>query len=162
MAIGAATVGRRRQAATHDLAERDEISGDAVASLRSRPPDTKPRHHLVENEERTVRFAPRAEAFEKACLRRDAAHVAGDRLDDDRRNLLGVRVEQRVHRSEVVEGGRQRVRGHPRWDAGAVRHAERCQTRSGPNEESVGVAVIAARELDDLVASSCGARDADG
>jgi hypothetical protein len=77
-------------AAADDLAETDEVRGDAVAGVRAAEGDAKARHDLVEDQQRAVLAAQRAQPLEVARSRRDAAHVAGDRLDDDRRDLAGV------------------------------------------------------------------------
>ena len=56
--------------------------------LRAARRRAKSRDHLVEDEQRVLAIAQRAQALEEPGLRRHDAHVAGDRLDEDRGNLL--------------------------------------------------------------------------
>ena len=69
--------------------------------------------------------------------------------------------EQLLHLGAVVVGERQRLRGQLFRHAGRGRHAERERARAGLDQQRVGVAVIAALELDDLVAAGEAARQAD-
>ena len=70
------------------------------------------------------------------------------------------RVEHALDRLEVVVARDQRVGRGRRRHAGAGRHAQRHRARSGLDQERVGVPVVAALELDDLVAPGRRARDA--
>ena len=63
--------------------------------------------------------------------------------------------------SMSLYGERQRVRGELRRHAGRGRHAERQRARAGLDQQRVGVAVIAAFELHDLVAAGEAARQPD-
>ena len=65
---------------------------------------------------------------------------------------LAVLIEEPLDRVEIVVAREQRVARGVRGHAGAGRHAERHRARSGLDQERIGVAVIAALELDDLVA----------
>ena len=97
------------------------------------------------------------QTLEKAGRRRHDTHVAGDRLDDDRRDLAAVRAAQALHGGGVVVVGNQRIGRRPPRHAGAGRHAQR--GRAGPrlDQERVAVAVVAPGELDDPVAAGGGA-----
>ncbi len=85
--------------------------------------------------------------------------LPGDRLDDDRGEALGVLGDGERGAVEVVEpadDGARRDRGR---DTGARRDAERGETRAGADEHRVGVAVVAAGELDHAVAARRRARE---
>ena len=85
-----------REAAADDLAERGEVRRDAVELLRAAERDAEARDDLVEDEHDAVLVAQRRAApARKPGLRRDDAHVAGDRLDDDRRDLVACRLRAR-------------------------------------------------------------------
>ena len=112
--------------------------------------DAEAGHHLVEDEQRPVRGRQVAQALEEAVHREDEAHVPGDRLDDDRRDLARVLGEEPLDRGEVVVGRDERVLDRARSDAGRVRQPERRDARSRLDEQQVGVTVVAARELHDL------------
>ena len=114
--------------------------------------DAEAGNHLVEDQQDAVARADVAQALQKARLRQHHAHVAGDRLDDQRGDLIGKRLAQPLDRRQVVVRGEQRVGGRRARDAGARRHAERRQARAGLHEKLIGVPVIAALELDDLLA----------
>ena len=88
--LGPAAERRRRQPAADDLAEDRQVGRDAVALLRAAAGDAEAGDHLVEDEQRAARVAERPQRLEEAGRRRDDAHVAGDRLDEDRREPLAV------------------------------------------------------------------------
>ena len=123
----------------------------------------KARDHLVEDQQRAVRVAERhAAPRRKPSAGGDHAHVAGDRLDDHARRSAACAREQRarptprsLYRASSVSAATAA------GDARAGRHAERHRARARLHQERVGVTVIAALELDDLVALGRRARDAD-
>ena len=61
------------------------------------------------------------------------------------------RIDDALNRFEIVVSGQQRICGRSCRNAGAGRHAERRRTRAGLHQERIGMAVVAALELDDLV-----------
>ncbi len=73
---------------------------------------------------------------------------------------LAVALEQRLDAGDVVEAGDQRLLRVGRGHARAVGQAERRDAGAGLDEQAVGVAVVAALELDDLVAAGEGAGQA--
>ena len=81
-------------AAADDLAERGEVRLDAVELLRAALRDAEAGHDLVEDQDRAVLRAFLAQGLEEARHRRDAVHVAGDRLDDDARDVRADLAEQ--------------------------------------------------------------------
>ena len=99
--VGAAAERRGRQAAADDLADRREIGRDAVARLGAAERDPKAGHDLVEDQDGAVRRAQRAQALEVAGGGDHQAHVAGDRLDDDRgADVDGMGGERALDRAE--------------------------------------------------------------
>ncbi len=124
--------------------------------------DAEAGHHLVEDEHGAVLVADLAQAFEESGHGRDAVHVAGDRLDDDAGDLAADLGEGLAHLLQVVVGQRDGQLGEGRRHAGGARHAE-CQcARAGLDQERVDMAVVAALELDDLVATRVAAGQTQG
>ncbi|OQA43269.1 MAG: hypothetical protein BWY52_01922 [Chloroflexi bacterium ADurb.Bin325] len=111
----------------------------------------EPGHHLVEDQQRAVGPGQLAQAGQEAGLRRHDAHVARHRLDDHRGDLPRVPGEQLRRGWQVVEGRDQRIRGHGRGHAGGIGQAQGRHAGAGAHQQHVGVAVVAALELDDLV-----------
>ena len=102
-----------------------------------------------------------AQTGEIARGRRNAAGIADDGLDDDGGNLAGMGGKSGFDGGEIVVGQRQgEVRdlfGH----AGRAGNAESGHAGAGFDQQSVGVAVIAALEFDDDFAAGGGAGQAD-
>ena len=82
-----------RQAATDDLAEAGDVGPDTGELLGATPGHAEAGHHLVEDEQHAVAGGERAQRLQVAGARQHAAHVAGDRLDDDRGDALPLAVE---------------------------------------------------------------------
>ena len=78
-----AAIGADGQAAADDLAQSRQIGRDAVERLRAAAMDAEAGHHLVEDEQRAVCGRHLAQPLQKTVGRRDQAHIAGHRLDDD-------------------------------------------------------------------------------
>ncbi|MCY1429020.1 hypothetical protein D9M71_449230 [compost metagenome] len=106
--------------------------------------------------------AQAAQAFEKTRGRRYAVHVAGDRFDDDARHFAANFRQGLLDGGDVVERQGQGVFGEGRWHARGVRHAEGQGAGTGFHQQAVGVAVVAALELDDAVATGEAAGQTDG
>ena len=153
-----ATAGHRgeRIAVCDRLAERGEVRRDAEDRLRPAEVMADARDHLVEDQQRALAVAERAHALEEARHGQDAGRVVADRLEDDGRDLLGVRGERALDVLEVVEAahGRRVDRGpqHPRR-ARAADHR--------PHEDAVVEAVVEPLELDDPFAAGDAAGQAD-
>ena len=91
-----------RHAAADDLAERREVRLDAVALLCAAERDAEAGHHLVEDQHGAVLRALLAQRLEETGHRRDAVHVAGDRLDDHAGDVGADLGEGRAHLRGVV------------------------------------------------------------
>lgn len=89
----------------------------------------------------------------EAVARGDHPHVAGGGLGDDRRDVRPLRGEGRLDGDEVVVGQHDGVAGRRAGDPGRVGQAEGGDAGAGGGEQPVGVAVVAAGELDDLGAA---------
>ena len=107
-----------------------------------------------------MRVAQLAQALEVARQGRNAVHVAGHRLDDDRGDLAALRREAGGDGVEVVVGQGDRQVGDRARHAGRIGHAEGQGPAARLDQEAVGVAVVAALELDDAVAAGRRARHA--
>ena len=159
--LAAATEGTHRHAAADDLAERRQVGPDAVECLGAALRNAEPGHHLVEDQHGAVLRALLAQSLEEAGHGRDAIHVACHRLDDHAGDVRPDFGEGGTHLRGIVVGERHGVRGELRRHAGGRRHAERQHARAGLDQQRVGVAVVAALELDDLVALRVTARQPD-
>ena len=145
----AAAVGADRQPAADDLAEAGQVGPHAVERLGAAAVDAEAGHHLVED--RAARRADRT-----ACAgpsRKPAAGGTMPMLPTIGSTMTAATCavlasNSAATLSQIVERRGQRERRGGRRDAGAGRHAERQRARAGLDEEAVGVAVVAAGELD--------------
>mmetsp|Transcript_1349 Transcript_1349/g.3817 ORF Transcript_1349/g.3817 Transcript_1349/m.3817 type:complete len:483 (+) Transcript_1349:151-1599(+) len=149
------------EAATDDLAEGGEVRLDAPVLLRATVRDAESGHHLVEHEDGAIGVAELAQAGEELLVRNDEARVADDALEDHARDLALVCLEERLHRLEVVVRRNERRLRRALGHTGRVRQAERSDAGARGNEEGVGVAVVAAVELDHLLALGVRAHQAE-
>ena len=159
--LPASAVCADRHARADDLAERGQIRRHAEVSLCAVGREAESGDDLVENQHRAVPVAEIPQSLQEAVRRKHRAHVRTDRLDDNRGDLAAALVKPRADAVEAVVLRRQRVSGVVRRYAERIRHARRHDTRTGAHEQTVGVAVIASVELDDLIPSRVAARGAD-
>jgi hypothetical protein len=94
--------------------------------------------------------------------RRHDAHIACHRLDDDGRDLVGILFEERFDRFEIVEDRHQRIGSRSGRDARRIGQAERGHAGTRLHQQHIGMAVVAALELDDLVPFGVRPRQAQG
>jgi hypothetical protein len=124
--------------------------------------DAEAGHHLVEDEQRAVLVAQLADALDEGHAGAHEVHVAGDRLDHHAGDVVAVGLEGGLDLFDVVVLQHQGVLHHLGRHAGAGGVAEGGQARAGLDQQGVGMAVVAAFELDDLAAAGGAARQADG
>src|SRR5262249_42725980 len=91
---------------------------------RSWAPPRATRNPPGEDEPRPGRAAEQPQRLQKARRRRAAAHVPGDRLDEDRGQPLPVPLDRRGDAVDVVVVAHDRVGGHPGRNTGRARDAE--------------------------------------
>ena len=119
------------------------------ALLHAAARDAAARHDLVEDRHRAVLLAEADDGLEEARLGRNDAHVADDRLHDDRGDLLAALGEERLERLDVVVGRRDRRASRSARARPPSRGRRTWRARACLHQEEVGVAVVAALELDD-------------
>ena len=87
-------------AAGHDLAEDGEVGHDVEIRLRAAERHAETRDDLVEDQQRTVLIAERADALVIVPRDRARAALGADRLEDDRRRAAreAVALEHRRRR----------------------------------------------------------------
>ena len=155
-------VGAHRQPAPYYLAQGGDVGGDPIQRLRPAIGNPESGDDLVKDQHRSLLLRNPPQSLEEPLGGRHHSHVPSHRLHDDAGHIPRVFLEIPLHRCQVVVVGHQgflRVGiRHSRAGGDAVGH----RPRSGPHQKPVGVAVVAARELDDLVASRVGASQADG
>lgn len=137
-----------------------QVRGHPVMRLRATERNAEPGHHFVEDQQRAVPRAQRAQVLQVAGLRRNAVGVADHRFDDHRRHIGADVVEQRRGAFEIVEsegGGQLAQAGR---HAGRGRHAQSEHAAAGLDQKRVAVAVVTAFELDDAIAPGGAARQA--
>ena len=157
-----AAIGGYGQAAADDFAERGQIGLDAEMSLRAAVAKPKAGDHLVENQQRAVAPREASQSFEESRRGRNHAHIGGHGLDDHRGDGIAVRAEDALDGVQVVVGSVERQRGDRLRHARRSGDAQRGQARAGLAQKTIGVAVVAALEFDDEVATGGRARQADG
>ena len=98
----------------------------------------------------TIAFV--AELLEKIFARKIQTGIGWDRLEDDRGDRFRILAKRGAHGGDVVKRNRNRKRGKFRRHARAIGPAVGERAAAGLDEQRVDVAVVAALELDDLVA----------
>ena len=109
-----------------------------------------------------MEVAERPQSLEESGRRRHHAHVAGDGLDNDGGDLPAAPRHDALDRGKVVERHGRGQRRQGRGNAQAVRQSEGRAARARLDQQAVGVAVIAALELENDIASRGASREPDG
>ena len=155
--VGAAAERRGREAAAHHLAEGHQVGAPAllgaVETPLAEPGGPEPGHHLVADEQRAVVAAGLGQEAVEPRLGRDHAHVARGGLGDQAGDPVAVLGERLLDRGPVVVGQHQGQLGRRGRYAGRARDGERGDARAGRGQQRVDVAVVAAGELHDHVAT---------
>ena len=149
--LPAAAEGADGEAAPDDLPQAGKIGGDAGQGLPAAVGDAESGDHLVEDQEDAVLAGDLPQRFEESRPGGDHPHVAGDRFDDDAGQIPAEALDGVADRGGVVVRQRDRQFGQLPGNAGASGYPERGHPRARLYEERIGMAVIAAGELDDLL-----------
>ena len=151
--VGPTAVGTNRQTSTDHLPHRGEVGCDTEVSLSPAIADAETRHHFIEHQQGAVFLGEFAQSFEEAWFRLDEAGVSNNRFENHTRDRIGILGEKCLDGLQIVVRGCERVgRGAPRH-AGGIGQPQGGHSGTGLDEEHVGVAVVAALELDHLVAT---------
>ncbi len=155
--------------ASDALGEAEQIGLDAEVLVGPAPRQDDAGLDLVEDEHRAVLGGELADALEEPGIRRDDADVELHRLDDDGGDFAGVRLQDPGEQLRLVERRDHRLGDPAARDPGAGRHgrrrldgAHRLARRLDADQHVIVVAVVAALELDDLLAAGVAPRDANG
>ena len=146
------------QAAADDLTKAGEIRHHAEDLLRPASAGAEAADDLVEDEHSAVFAGDFAQAFEEALFRHDQAHVAWDRLNDDRSDLRWMLLKEGAHTRQIVVLGHQRFLGHICWHTRARWHTEGHGAAARVDQQMIGVAVVAAFKFHDQIAPGVAAR----
>ena len=160
--IPAAAVGRKGHAASDDLSEGGEVRTDPIIFLRAAQGKAEAGDHLVKDQQRAVLFCDFPQEGKKAFRRRHHAHVGRHGLHDDAGDLIPICVKQAGNAPAVVVGRQQGIFRIACGHAGAVRDGFGHQAAPRFYQKAVGMAVVAALELDDLIPSGEAPCRADG
>ena len=159
--VGATTEGADGESAADDFAHRGEVGGEGFEFLYAAFGETEAGHDFVEDEEGAMFGGDVAEKLEVAGLGEDESGVGGVGLDDDGGDLVAEVREGFLEAFDVVVGEADCFVGEGFWNAGGIGLAAGEGTGAGGDEEGVDVAVVAAFEFDDLVASGESTGEAD-
>ena len=153
------TEGCERHAATNHFAQYRHVGFEAgdqlgVNALGRTERHTETRHHFVKHQQRAVLGAQFAAAFHERHAGAHKVHVACDGFDHHAGQFLAVQGKGFFQLLDVVvfqhQGVADHFRGHP--SAGGV--AKGGQAGTGLDQQRIGMAVVAAFELDELGAAS--------
>ncbi len=139
-----------------------EVRLDAVQRLRAAQGHAQAAHDFIENEQGAVLRAQFAHRLQEFRRRFHQVHIACHRFDDDAGDVRAEAVEGVLQLFHVVIVEHQGVFHEVFRHAGRRRVAEGEQAAARFHQQRIGVAVVAAFELDDLVASRGAARQAQG
>ena len=151
-----------RQSSPDNLAQAGEVGADAGQGLPAAVCKTESGDHLVEDQKRAVLSRDFPQGFEESRARRHDPHVSGDRLDNDAGDLLPETGEYFANGVGIVEWNRNREFGQGSGDSRAPRDPERGDAGTRLDQQRVGMAVVAANELDDLFPARPAAGQANG
>mmetsp|Transcript_11265 Transcript_11265/g.28891 ORF Transcript_11265/g.28891 Transcript_11265/m.28891 type:complete len:438 (+) Transcript_11265:144-1457(+) len=157
--VAAAAVRANREATADDLAHGSQVGGHSEVLLGAALGDAEAGHNLVEAQQGALLLGHVTQTLQELLGRGDKAGVADNGLQDHAGNLALVGLKQRLHALKVVVGGAQGAGGRALGDAGAVGQAEGGHAGASLHQEGVGMAVVAADELDDLLALGVGAHE---
>ena len=160
--VGTTTKRANRHAAAHHLAQRGQVRANAVQFLRATQRHAEAGHHFVVNQHRAVAGAQLAQRGNKLGAGADQIHIAGKRLQNHAGQLvaqLGKGLRQLL---DVVVFQHQGVAGEIRRHTTRAGRAKGQQARACLHQQAVGMAVVTAFKLDDLVPASKTARQSDG
>src|SRR5699024_8302756 len=140
-----------------DLAEWREVAGHTVLAEPALVAHAEASHDFVDDQQRAVGVRELLELrVEAGAVRSDggtSAHVARGGLSDDGGDLTFVLGKSLLDGLDVAVRDHNGVAGCSLGDARGVRQPEGGHTGAGSNEQGVNVAVVAAFELQDLVAA---------
>ena len=134
----------------------------AVARLSASAGHSEASHDLVEDQDCAIFTGDVAQAFKKPGNRRNTSHIASDRLDDDTGYFARIFVEYGLHGSDVVERRIQRISGDGFRDTRRIWNAQGQYAAAGFDQQGIGMAVVAAGKLQNLVASGKPSGQTDG
>jgi len=157
--LGAAADRADGEPAADDLPEGGDVGDDAEFPLCTpEPPDPEAGDHLVEDEQRPGCVTQLPEPPVVAVDRGDDPRVAEDRLDEHRRDVVAVLLEDALGGGGVVERDREGVFRERRRHAGRRRAGV---VRVAFHQRRFLCAVVAALHDDDLVPARVSPREPD-
>ena len=151
-----------RQTATNHFSEANNIGIDVQQFLCPTSGKTESRHYLIKNQEDSVGCTQLAQAFQKTFIRRNAAHVPGNRFHDDGRDFVFIGFDQSRNIIQVIVFGQQSIFGRSGSHAGTVWRTKSNGSTSGLNQERIGMPVITTGKLDYFVSFGKSASQTNG
>src|SRR5262245_51654584 len=106
-------------------------------------------------------FSNATNSLQVTVARRDAAHVTDDGFDNNSRDLITRFAEYALERRSIVEGNCDRILRDFGQYAGRIGQSERCDSRSGSDQQTVAMTMIAAFKFYDLRTSRVTAGNAE-
>ena len=162
-----AAKGCERHASANHLAQHGDVgpeAGDAlgVHALRAAERYAEAGHHFIKHQQRAVFGAQLAAALHEGHTGAHKVHVACNGFDHHAGQLLAVQGKGFFQLRNVVVLEHQGVLHHFRRHARAGSVAKGGQARAGFNQQRIGMAVVAALELDELAAAGGATGQANG
>ena len=151
--IQATAISAHRHAAADNLTERGEIRLNAIETLCAMNPDTETGHDFIDNEQSAMFFSFFRKRLQELRLRRDNAHVASHRFYYHTCDFVTNLVEKFLNARHIVVLERERVLCQVRRHTLAARLARREHSRASLDEQAIAMAMIAAFELHNLIAT---------
>mmetsp|Transcript_8373 Transcript_8373/g.25094 ORF Transcript_8373/g.25094 Transcript_8373/m.25094 type:complete len:416 (+) Transcript_8373:301-1548(+) len=148
-----AAVRSHGEATSDDLAHGGQVRGNAEVLLGAALGDPEPGHDLVEAQQGALGLGHVPQALKELLGGGNEPRVSDHGLKNDAGDLALVLLEELLHALQVVVLAHEGGSGGARGDSGRIGEAEGRHAAAGLNEEGVGVPVVAAAELDDLLVS---------
>jgi hypothetical protein len=134
------------------LPKQAQVRPNAEAGLGAAHAKSETGHDFIKDQQRAVVRGQFAQELQEPGFRQIKAGIGGHWLEDHAGDLTGVRREGREHGRRIVERHDDGVLGERGWNTRAVRMPEGQRTRPRADQERVGMPMITAVELDDLIA----------
>lgn len=150
------------QAAADDFPQAGEVGLDVFQLLHAALGQAEASHHFVENEQRVIGRAHVADMLQVTGARGNEPDVADVRLDDHTGNFTRILGKGRGEGRWLVEGEHDGLLRKRLRHARTVGMAMRERARARLDQQRIGMSVVAAGKLDDLVAPREAAREPDG
>ena len=152
----------QRYTPADDLSQASEVRVDAKQLLRAPQGQPEASHDLVEDQQTSSLPRNAPQTFEISRRRRYTAHISHHRFHDHAGDLVLMLREGLLNRRQIVKGQRKSPMSDLLRHTGRSCQAKGGQSRSRFHQQAVRMPVIAALELNHVLAIGKRPRHADG